>query len=1228
MITDQVNGLASLTRRVPTMSDGPEALSRSSITDTIKHTAHYRCMRNPHKHYTTKSGLYTNSIASDITTVPKLRLHELLQPVDDIGMYSKTIECMNPVTEMTDAFTRECVCSSILCKCNVKMIVDSGATSHFNPQSNLFVDYQALTNHSRALMGDQTLSLDIVGRGKLELLGDAYHIPNLTYGLISVPTLDLLGYTTTFRSGQCTVTDRLGVIILTATLRNKLYFLDDLYARIICSNQSVALASTSIDGDSDEEEQVHVTKKMRFTSKTKDLLLKLHCQLGHMSEGKLKTAIRKGSISIKGLTYERIKDMSLPLCEACAMGAMRQFNRLPTTDHNWKILEKIGVDYKGPFKIKSLHGYSGFFLFSDYKSDYVWIYLCKAKSEFLDACKAFHLKHYRQQGYVWAVLQCDYERINTNRKVLAWLQEKEITLTASPPYRHDKNGQVERDMASVMNKSVTLMASYDVPKKFWEYGVEMACWFINRTPTRKNGFKTPHELVHGEVPDMSDSIPFYCPGVYHVTKPERRGQFAPKARLCRFLGYDKLSQSMVVYDVINKKVGVRSDSRFDPDLVQEYYDKDAFKGTAEASTASDPDATLELDNDEDSDEDSDDDADIDSDDDSTPDDVVNEMTFSEYVTTCLVDTPYNCNDYTWDCCADAAISTTEFAHYASLHVTSAPPLPTNPTATKVHSLPPLPPVPKNVAEALSQSNPDREHWLKAIEKELGAMDSYEVFGEAAQDGHAMSTKLIFRVMYDNDYTLKYKARLVIRGFTQIHGVDYDQTYAPTTSTLVVLLLMCLGGLRRSAMATFDVTAAFLEGHNDYEQYCRLPAELYEDKVPLRVRILRSVYGEKQAPKLWNDRLNDVLLKVGFERCPVDPCFYYFRGELGFILISIHVDDGLTIASSKEVIDDFIAEFLKYIKKATLVCPVQKYIGMNTTRDGAYVCLDQELYITDMEVYDNLKTHDIPMSPSHNLRTAEANPRNATLLPVTGKLRHLADRTRPDILLALGEVSTGGSPHPSDLHVKVSRQICGYLKTTAADVLRLGGSSPIQPFGFADASHNQAGHSKPRLGGCTFLSADSGAIHSYSKNATTFPSTSHSSCESEVASIDEEIRWIIHLRDLLEFIDEAVEGPTTIYVDSESSVELLNTLKNSHKLRHVMTKINFIRECVNHRVINLAFIPTEYNVADMLTKPLPVDTYNRHKAKLMRGFGGLSIEDYVNMTNILIINYIEVVYEDD
>jgi len=240
------------------------------------------------------------------------------------------------------------------------------------------------------------------------------------------------------------------------------------------------------------------------------------------------------------------------------------------------------------------------------------------------------------------------------------------------------------------------------------------------------------------------------------------------------------------------------------------------------------------------------------------------------------------------------------------------------------------------------------------------------------------------------------------------------------------------------------------------------------------------------------------------------------------------------------------------------------------------------------------------------------------LPVTGKFRFLADRTRPDLLVSLGEISTGGTPHPSDQHMKVSRQMHSYLKSTVNDCIKLGGKSPISLFGFSDASHNMAGDGKPRLGGCTFMNNDSGAIHSYSKNATTFPTTSHSACESEIASIDEEVRIIIHIRDILSFLKQNVDEPTTIYVDSESGIEILNTLKSSNQLKHINTRINFIRECINHRIISLAFVPTELNVADTLTKPLPESSFTRHKEKLLSGFNGQEIADYLKQIHTLSI----------
>jgi hypothetical protein len=137
------------------------------------------------------------------------------------------------------------------------------------------------------------------------------------------------------------------------------------------------------------------------------------------------------------------------------------------------------------------------------------------------------------------------------------------------------NGQVERDMQSVLNKARTFMSSYEVKERYWEYAIRMAVWYINRYPTAKNDNITPYQLVYNVVPDMSKAIPFYCPGVYHISKSERQKSnknFANKAGLCRMLDYDDDSKmSVIILDIETNKIITRSDCIFDRTLVETYY---------------------------------------------------------------------------------------------------------------------------------------------------------------------------------------------------------------------------------------------------------------------------------------------------------------------------------------------------------------------------------------------------------------------------------------------------------------------------------------------------------------------------------------------------------------------------------------------------------------------------------------------------------------------------------
>ena len=97
---------------------------------------------------------------------------------------------------------------------------------------------------------------------------------------------------------------------------------------------------------------------------------------------------------------------------------------------------------------------------------------------------------------------------------------------------------------------------------------------------------------------------------------------------------------------------------------------------------------------------------------------------------------------------------------------------------------------------------------------------------------------------------KPKNRLVYRGYSQIYGIDYEQTYAPTVPIVVVLNLLFLCGHLNLHNAIFDVTAAFLEAYNDFEQYCYLPKGLFAPSFNRRKLVWKALYGEKYLAGSW------------------------------------------------------------------------------------------------------------------------------------------------------------------------------------------------------------------------------------------------------------------------------------------------------------------------------------------------------------------------------------------
>jgi hypothetical protein len=289
----------------------------------------------------------------------------------------------------------------------------------------------------------------------------------------------------------------------------------------------------------------------------------------------------------------------------------------------------------------------------------------------------------------------------------------------------------------------------------------------------------------------------------------------------------------------------------------------------------------------------------------------------------------------------------------------------------------------------------------AVNKELQQFHDHDTFGDASQEGRAMKTKLILKYSYNEDFSVKCKARLVVCGYSQIRGVDYFNTYSPTTNSYIVFLLFQISTIFNLHTAKFDIGAAFLEGRQDVKQFARLPPELFgPGEKPRRVEIKGNWYGTKQAAQIWNHKFDHILVEIlGFTRCPMMPCLYYKFYQDGMIAITIHVDDGEVVSTHLHLIEEFFEELKRHVMEVKIFMEFNKFLGMIVTKneDGS-MFLSQEMYVEEAFKEYGSREYRTPMSNLSNLRVEPANCDNESLLPVTGKFRFLCDRTRPDFWL--------------------------------------------------------------------------------------------------------------------------------------------------------------------------------------------------------------------------------------
>jgi hypothetical protein len=193
--------------------------------------------------------------------------------------------------------------------------------------------------------------------------------------------------------------------------------------------------------------------------------------------------------------------------------------------------------------------------------------------------------------------------------------------------------------------------------------------------------------------------------------------------------------------------------------------------------------------------------------------------------------------------------------------------------------------------------------------------------------NVVTGKWIFKNKFNSDSTLeRYKARWVLRGFTQRPDINYDETFSPVVKPATVRTVLSLAVSRSWPIHQLDVKNAFLHGTLSETAYCSQPTGFVDPTQPDRVcRLNKSLYGLNQAPRAWYSRFATYLLSMGFVEAKSDTSLFVFHRGADTVYLLLYVDDIVLTASSTALLQHTISALKReFIMKD--IGPLHHFLG--------------------------------------------------------------------------------------------------------------------------------------------------------------------------------------------------------------------------------------------------------------------------------------------------------------
>ncbi|KAJ9538853.1 LOW QUALITY PROTEIN: hypothetical protein OSB04_031586 [Centaurea solstitialis] len=476
--------------------------------------------------------------------------------------------------------------------------------------------------------------------------------------------------------------------------------------------------------------------------------------------------------------------------------------------------------------------------------------------------------------------------------------------------------------------------------------------------------------------------------------------------------------------------------------------------------------------------------------------------------------------------------------------------------------------PSHVTEALGISD-----WVTTMQEELNQFERLGVWRLVPRPKNKtiIDLKWIFKNKKDEDgIVTRNKARLVAKGYKQQERIDYDETFAPVASLEAIRIFLAYAAHMNFTVYQMDVKTAFLNG------------ELKEE--PTHVYILdKALYGLKQAPRAWYDHLSNVLLENGFYKGKIDPTLFIKTESNDILLVQIYVDD-IIFGSTNSDMCTWFSDLMTTRFEMSMLPELSFFLGLQVLQKPDVILINQSKYIGDLLKRFHKDTSSVAKTPMASGTLIGADPKGMlvdqkTYRAIIGSLLYLT-ASRPDIMFATcfcarkpkGITHDGCQTHSS----VTERHTQPWVVLVAFSDADHGGCQLDQK--------STSGH--VQFLGDKLVSWGSKKQHCVSTSTTKAEYVAAASCCSQVL-------WMrTQLRDYGYNFNHI-----PIYCDSKSAIAITCNPVQHTRTKHIDIRYHFIKDHVEKGTIELYFVNTEYQLADLFTKPLDEKRFNFLISKL-------------------------------